>query len=301
MPFQRPRTRRPLQDDLLRFATAGSVDDGKCTLIGRLLYDTKQVLDDQLERVATRRRAAATGRRRARPRAAHRRPAGRARAGHHDRRRLPLLRDRAAQVHHRRHARPRAVHAQHGHRAPRPPTWRSSWSTRATASSSSRAATRSSPRCWASRTSSSCVNKMDLVGSTQAGLRRDRRASSPTSPRSSRSTTSRSSRSRRCTATTSSTARAMPWYGGPAAALPPRARAHRLRSQPDRRALPGPVGDPPRRSRRRPDYRGYAGQLAGGVLRAGRRGRRGFPAGARGSPRSTASTARSTRPSRRCR
>jgi sulfate adenylyltransferase subunit 1 (EFTu-like GTPase family) len=35
--------------DLLRFTTAGSVDDGKSTLIGRLLYDTKQVHDDQLE------------------------------------------------------------------------------------------------------------------------------------------------------------------------------------------------------------------------------------------------------------
>ncbi len=37
--------------DLLRFATAGSVDDGKSTLIGRLLYDTKSVLQDQLEAV----------------------------------------------------------------------------------------------------------------------------------------------------------------------------------------------------------------------------------------------------------
>jgi len=35
--------------DLLRFTTAGSVDDGKSTLIGRLLYDTKQVHEDQLE------------------------------------------------------------------------------------------------------------------------------------------------------------------------------------------------------------------------------------------------------------
>ena len=49
------------------------------------------------------------------PRARHRRPAGGARAGHHDRRRLPLLRDAAALVHPRRHARPRALHAQHGH------------------------------------------------------------------------------------------------------------------------------------------------------------------------------------------
>src|SRR6201995_1586729 len=34
--------------DLLRFITAGSVDDGKSTLIGRLLYDSKNILVDQL-------------------------------------------------------------------------------------------------------------------------------------------------------------------------------------------------------------------------------------------------------------
>ena len=33
---------------LLRFSTAGSVDDGKSTLIGRLLHDTKGIYDDQL-------------------------------------------------------------------------------------------------------------------------------------------------------------------------------------------------------------------------------------------------------------
>ncbi|MFC5061060.1 sulfate adenylyltransferase subunit 1 [Actinomycetospora atypica] len=37
--------------DLLRLATAGSVDDGKSTLVGRLLYDTKSVLADQMEAV----------------------------------------------------------------------------------------------------------------------------------------------------------------------------------------------------------------------------------------------------------
>jgi len=37
--------------DLLRFSTAGSVDDGKSTLIGRLLYDTKSIFEDQLESV----------------------------------------------------------------------------------------------------------------------------------------------------------------------------------------------------------------------------------------------------------
>ncbi len=37
--------------DLLRFTTAGSVDDGKSTLIGRLLYDTKSAFDDQIQHV----------------------------------------------------------------------------------------------------------------------------------------------------------------------------------------------------------------------------------------------------------
>src|ERR671930_2395137 len=37
---------------LLRIATAGSVDDGKSTLIGRLLYDSKAIFEDQLDAVA---------------------------------------------------------------------------------------------------------------------------------------------------------------------------------------------------------------------------------------------------------
>ncbi len=37
--------------ELLRFTTAGSVDDGKSTLIGRLLYDSKSIFEDQLEQV----------------------------------------------------------------------------------------------------------------------------------------------------------------------------------------------------------------------------------------------------------
>ncbi|MFJ7241827.1 sulfate adenylyltransferase subunit 1 [Streptomyces olivaceus] len=41
----------PPATTLLRFATAGSVDDGKSTLVGRLLYDSKSVLTDQLEAV----------------------------------------------------------------------------------------------------------------------------------------------------------------------------------------------------------------------------------------------------------
>ena len=42
---------RVLATELLRLVTAGSVDDGKSTLIGRLLYDTKQILVDQLEHI----------------------------------------------------------------------------------------------------------------------------------------------------------------------------------------------------------------------------------------------------------
>ena len=39
---------------LLRFITCGSVDDGKSTLIGRLLYESKQIFDDQLDALADR-------------------------------------------------------------------------------------------------------------------------------------------------------------------------------------------------------------------------------------------------------
>src|SRR5690348_9720506 len=42
---------RARTSELLRFATAGSVDDGKSTLIGRLLHDSKSILEDQLEHV----------------------------------------------------------------------------------------------------------------------------------------------------------------------------------------------------------------------------------------------------------
>ena len=40
-----------LDMDLLRFTTAGSVDDGKSTLIGRLMYDTKSIFEDQIDAI----------------------------------------------------------------------------------------------------------------------------------------------------------------------------------------------------------------------------------------------------------
>src|SRR5450759_1811684 len=49
------------QTELLRFTTAGSVDDGKSTLIGRLLYDSKGVCEDQLASVRKATRNLTTG------------------------------------------------------------------------------------------------------------------------------------------------------------------------------------------------------------------------------------------------
>ena len=145
---------------LLRFATAGSVDDGKSTLVGRLLYDTKSVLADQIEAVqrVSRDQGGDAG-----PVVAGRRPARRARAGHHHRRRLPLLLHAAAHVRPRRHPRARPVHAQHGHRRVDRGRWPSCSLTPATASSSRPAARSPCSRCCASRALVLAVNKIDLV------------------------------------------------------------------------------------------------------------------------------------------
>ena len=49
------KSNSPIQNtkemEVLKIATAGSVDDGKSTLIGRLLYDTKSLTDDKLEAI----------------------------------------------------------------------------------------------------------------------------------------------------------------------------------------------------------------------------------------------------------
>jgi bifunctional enzyme CysN/CysC/sulfate adenylyltransferase subunit 1 len=52
---------RNLEKDLLRFTTAGSVDDGKSTLIGRLLHDSKSVFEDQMAAVKKSRINRSTG------------------------------------------------------------------------------------------------------------------------------------------------------------------------------------------------------------------------------------------------
>jgi hypothetical protein len=75
---------------LLRFITCGSVDDGKSTLIGRLLYDSKMIFEDQLAALEAYRD----------PGREHRfftscRWSGRGtRTGHHHRRRVPVFRHR---------------------------------------------------------------------------------------------------------------------------------------------------------------------------------------------------------------
>ena len=59
--ISRPKREKRMSDnntELLRFTTAGSVDDGKSTLIGRLLYDSKSIYQDQYDQIkdATERR-----------------------------------------------------------------------------------------------------------------------------------------------------------------------------------------------------------------------------------------------------
>jgi sulfate adenylyltransferase subunit 1 len=44
---------QPIDTGMLRFTSAGSVDDGKSTLIGRLLFDTKAIFEDQLSSIET--------------------------------------------------------------------------------------------------------------------------------------------------------------------------------------------------------------------------------------------------------
>ena len=148
-----------------------------------------------------------------RPRAAHRRPALRARAGHHHRRGLPLLRDADPQVHHRRHPRPRSVHAQHGHRRldrrPRPGARR-----RPPGPHRAVPPARGDPLA-AAGPAPGARGQQDgprrlLPGDLREDPRRVHRRSRPSST----SPTSRSSRSRRSRATTSSTA-PRTWRGTP--------------------------------------------------------------------------------------
>ena len=240
------------------------VDDGKSTLVGRLLHDTKS----RARRPARRRRARRAPTRgggRGRPRAAHRRPARRARAGHHHRRRLPLLLHRDA-------ARsssptPPGTSSTRGtwSPAPRPPSSRSCSSTPARGRRADPPARRRR-RAAAGPHVVLAVNKMDLVGFDEAAFDADRRRVPRAARRRSASPTSRRCRCRRWRATTSSTARS----------ARPGTRAHPAgapRDDRDRTRPPSSVcGSPCSTSSaapEHPDYRGYAGRVAGGAVRIG--------------------------------
>src|SRR5579872_3866341 len=106
--------------DILRFATAGSVDDGKSTLIGRLLYDSKSIFEDQLEAVE----------RTSRDRGEETTNLALLTDGLRAEREQGITIDVAyryfatpRRIHHRRHAGPHPVHEEHGdrrlHRRPR--------------------------------------------------------------------------------------------------------------------------------------------------------------------------------------
>ena len=287
-----PQARGLLLDvELLRFATAGSVDDGKSTLIGRLLYDSKPIFEDQLEAVE---RIEPPARRRVhRPRPAHRRPAGRARAGHHHRRRLPLLRHAAAQVHHRRHPGPHPVHAQHGDGGldGRP---------RARARRRPQRDRRADPAprlpgLAAARPAPRAVRQQDGPRRLRRGASSTRSArSSRPSPPASRSPTSPSSRSRRCTGdNVVERSPNMSWYEGPSLLHHLEQVLHRLGPQPDRPPLPRAVGDPAHGVDASPTTAATPGGWPAGCSGPGDEvigaARRGSPPR---SPRSTPSTAR---------
>ena len=267
----------------------GSVDDGKSTLIGRLLYDSKAILADQLDDLHG-------ARRRARPLAADRRPARRARAGHHDRRRLPLLRDARGA---RSSSPTRPGHVQYTRNMV---TGASTADLAIVLVDARNGVVEQTQRhafiAVAARHPAPRRRRQ------QDGPRRLRRGASSTrssrdfsdfAPAPRRRATSPSSRSARCTATTSSTAReTMPWYAGPP--LLDHLETVEIASDRNLDELRFPV-QCVIRDRRAHDYRGYAGQVAGGVAAPGRRGRRAaVRARRRRSRRSTRSTARSTRP-----
>ena len=189
---------------------------------------------------------ARAGRRVHQPRAAHRRPAGRARAGHHHRRRLPLLRHAEAQVHHRRHARATSSTRATWSPARRPPTWRWSSSTPARACSSRAARHAFLASLLGIPHLVLCVNKMDLVDYDEERVRARSRTSSASSPMKLdvarphvRPDLGAARRQRREPLGQHAVVR------GLVAAAPPRRGAHRVRPQPHRRPLPGAVRDPP--------------------------------------------------------
>ncbi|CAA9508422.1 MAG: Sulfate adenylyltransferase subunit 1, partial [uncultured Solirubrobacterales bacterium] len=227
-----------------------------------------------LRRPARGRRAhqRAARRRLRQPRPADRRPASRARAGHHHRRRLPVLRHAEAQVRDRRHAGTHPVHAQHGHRRlERRPV------DRADRRAQGRRRAVAAPRLLVVAPADSTSRRghqQDGPGRLRRGrLRADRRGVLELGLE------ARGARHHlhpRLRPARRQPGRALGQHAvvpGLLAALPPRARPHRLGPQPDRQPVPRAVGRAPDAGRapRLPRLRGPGGER--GVPARGR-GRR---------------------------
>ena len=252
--------------DLLRFSTAGSVDDGKSTLIGRLLYDSKGIFEDQLAAIER------TSRRRG-----------------YSQVDLALLTDglRAEReqgitidVAYRYFATPRRkfiIADTPGHvQYTRNMVTGASTADLAIVLIDARKGVLEQSRRHAFIAALLgiphlvvAVNKMDLVGYSEEVFEDIRAEFSDVGRRSSTSTTSSSSPSRRSTATTSSQrSLSMPWYQGPSLLY----HLENVYIGSDRNLIDArfPVQWVIRpQTDEHHDYRGYAGQVAAGVFRKG--------------------------------
>ena len=206
-----------------------------------------------------------------RPRAGDRRAALRAGAGHHHRRRLPLLRHGQAEIHHRRHPGPHPVHPQHGHRN----------LDRAAGDRARRRPPRAVgavpparlPGFAARRAACGARGQQDGSdrlgrGALQLDSRRVPRVRRPAGhPRRHHHSDVGAQRRQR-----GHQVRQGPLVRRAATAEPPRGRLHRRRPQPRRRALPGPVRDPAAdpRARRPSQLRGHRRQRCAAPRRRGR-------------------------------
>ena len=267
-----------LVSDLLRIATAGSVDDGKSTLIGRLLLDSKQLLDDQHE---TDLAHVTDGLRAEREQGITIDVAYRFFATP---RRTFIIADTPG---HERYTRNMVTGASTADLALILVDVR-----KGLLEQSRRHAYLSA--LLGIRHLVACVNKMDLVDFDEAPLPGDR-ARLPRARRAARDRRrARDPDLARWTATTSSTTSSRtPWYDGPPLLeLLETIEVARDRNLDD-------VRFPVQWVIRDGDFRGYAGRVAGGVLRPATRSSSSRTARARGSPRSTRPTARSSARSRR--
>ena len=252
-----------LMSDLLRICTAGSVDDGKSTLIGRLLYDSRGVYEDQVHSVRAASRTGRPGRSTSRSSPTASGPSASRASPSTSRIAISLRRGGSSSW----PTRPGTNSTRATWRpARRRPTSRSSSSTRGTGCGRRRGGTHASRGCSASRL---------RPGNQQDGSRRVRRAESSrpsatisprswTAPRSSDSDQRAPRRQRDRAAATGrpgSTARACSSI------------SRRWRSSATRTARPFRF---PVQLVIRPDddFRGYAGQIASGAVRVGRRDHR---------------------------